>query len=392
MVRRIDESENKLRFEIDHYDRHFVPWNWAVDKTKSFIWKCNLLGGGRLFHLIYRLSLLPKLIDFIDEKELHHTRGYEGGSTFEKHNVNRIINITENGGLEIESNVSISSDNFKNVSIYSQPFIIIDQNISQNNLALAYVNSENLPKFLYYKRDFFSIKGTLGKSEDCLVTIFEQFKKDKGLNSLNENLYLFCTTSSALVLTELHVNKLDILELPFLKNSNSLELSVTELLVQNDVLDYYIHLGKSLSKGDGGEKLYFKPDLLELELFGKTFCDLINPLHSEDGMSWQIGDVISTENDSFIAYQFIFGKPKLPRSFVIKTKGLNAIHEEIGLIVKNQNENRGAIFNRIVKWYGSNDGYDYVIFIKPNTRRYWLQSIALRDADEVSWDYYEEGY
>ena len=392
VVRRIDESENKLRFEIDHYDRHFVPWNWAVDKTKSFIWKCNLLGGGRLFHLIYRLSLLPKLIDFIDEKELHHTRGYEGGSTFEKHNVNRIINITENGGLEIESNVSISSDNFKNVSIYSQPFIIIDQNISQNNLALAYVNSENLPKFLYYKRDFFSIKGTLGKSEDCLVTIFEQFKKDKGLNSLNENLYLFCTTSSALVLTELHVNKLDILELPFLKNSNSLELSVTELLVQNDVLDYYIHLGKSLSKGDGGEKLYFKPDLLELELFGKTFCDLINPLHSEDGMSWQIGDVISTENDSFIAYQFIFGKPKLPRSFVIKTKGLNAIHEEIGLIVKNQNENRGAIFNRIVKWYGSNDGYDYVIFIKPNTRRYWLQSIALRDADEVSWDYYEEGY
>lgn len=78
VVRRIDESENKLRFEIDHYDRHFVPWNWAVDKTKSFIWKCNLLGGGRLFHLIYRLSLLPKLIDFIDEKELHHTRGYEG--------------------------------------------------------------------------------------------------------------------------------------------------------------------------------------------------------------------------------------------------------------------------------------------------------------------------
>ena len=40
-----------------------MRWDWAC--TYPFVWKCNLLGGGRLFHLIYRLSLLQNLNDFI---------------------------------------------------------------------------------------------------------------------------------------------------------------------------------------------------------------------------------------------------------------------------------------------------------------------------------------
>lgn len=390
VVKRITSSEKKIRFEIDHYDRHFVPWSWAVDETKSFIWKCNLLGGGRLFHLINRLSLLPKLIDYINENEMQHLRGYEGGNKFERHNVSKIINITETGELEIESNISIYSDNFKNELIYIQPFIIIDQNISQNKLAISYVNDNSFPNYLYYKRDFFSIRATNRKKD--LDAILQRFKNNTSNNVLNDNLYLFCTSSSALVLTELHVNKLEILELPFLKNTEFIELSNTELILQKDVLDYYIHQGKALSKGDGGEKLYLMPSVSEFELYGKVFCDLINPLHSENNMSWQVGDVFSIENESFIAFKFIYGKHKMEEKIIVRAVDSKDLYEEVGLIINNKSENSGAIFNRIVKWYGSIDDYDYVIFIKPNAKRYWLQSIALRDADEVSWDYYEEGY
>ena len=51
-----------------------------------------------------------------------------------------------------------------------------------------------------------------------------------------------------------------------------------------------------------------------------------------------------------------------------------------------------AVFTRITRIYGSQDDYDYLILIKPTATRYWLNSIALRDADETIWDYYEAGY
>src|SRR5207237_4277277 len=84
VVKRTLLSEKRLRFEIDYYDRHYVKWSWATDDTKSFIWKTNLLGGGRLFHLIYRLSLLPTLADFLLQKKVEnqewiYSSGYKIG-------------------------------------------------------------------------------------------------------------------------------------------------------------------------------------------------------------------------------------------------------------------------------------------------------------------------
>ena len=56
IVKREIFSEKKIRFEIDYYDRHQVRWDWATNEKMQFVWKTNLLGGGRLFHLIYRLN------------------------------------------------------------------------------------------------------------------------------------------------------------------------------------------------------------------------------------------------------------------------------------------------------------------------------------------------
>lgn len=391
-VRRIVEAEKIIRFEIDHYDRHFVPWSWAVDETKSFIWKCNLLGGGRLFHLIYRLSLLPKLINYIDSNDLEHKRGYEGGNGFVKHNVSRIIEVSSKAQITLEKNVSIYSNKFKNESIYSPPFLIFDQVINDKNLSFGFVKEEDFNgKQLYFNRDFFSISYKRKKGSE-INNIFTNLSVSNNSNLFNYSLFLYCISSSCLVMTESDVNKSEILSLPFSDVQNFLELSNSEIIIQNDVLDFYIHFGKAISKNSAGEKFYLKTTSLVLELYGKAFCDLINPLHGEDNMVWQVGDVYTLENERFIAFQFIYGKQKSEEKIILKAIDSKDFYEEVGLIINNKSDNRGAIFNRIVKWYGSNDEYDYVIFIKPNAKRYWLQSIALRDADEVSWDYYEEGY
>ncbi len=44
--------------------------------------------------------------------------------------------------------------------------------------------------------------------------------------------------------------------------------------------------------------------------------------------------------------------------------------------------------NRVVKIYDD----DYIYLLKPKELRYWLQSIALRDADETIVDLYKAGY
>ena len=84
VVKRLNTTEKKIRFEIDYYERHIVRWDWALDETKQFIWKTNLLGGGRLFNLVYRLSLLPTLKDFLETKknenpEWIYSSGYKIG-------------------------------------------------------------------------------------------------------------------------------------------------------------------------------------------------------------------------------------------------------------------------------------------------------------------------
>ena len=66
VVKRQLLSERKICFEIDYYDKHKVRWDWVIDEKKQFIWKTNLLGGGRLFHLVYRLSLLETFKNFVD--------------------------------------------------------------------------------------------------------------------------------------------------------------------------------------------------------------------------------------------------------------------------------------------------------------------------------------
>ncbi|NJN78840.1 MAG: hypothetical protein HC803_11390 [Saprospiraceae bacterium] len=58
----------------------------------------------------------------------------------------------------------------------------------------------------------------------------------------------------SLVYHETSLVKEDIDTLPFPKNQDDLQLSETEQIIQDDVLNYYRHLAKSLNKG--GEILH----------------------------------------------------------------------------------------------------------------------------------------
>jgi len=396
VIKRIVTSEKKIALEIDHYDRHFVRHDWAIDAKKQFIWKTNLLEGGRLFHLIYRLSLLPTLKMFISSKDnWKEARGFEGGSKFKIENQDRIISITESGKPIIERNIDIHSHELKDQFMYEPPFLIIDQVLGKNCLSVCFVPKNNnfTPNSsLYYNRDFIGISCPQ-EDENTLKDLYGLIRFRKTENQLNYQLYVLAISSSSLVLTETDVNKSEILSVPYFpENEEYLNLSETEKILQNDVLEYFLHSGKAISERGEGRKLHKKVTLKQLENFGKTFCDVVNPMHAENEMTWQIGDVYQTPEKAFIIYQFIFGAKNKANQFELKETTIEDLDKKLNNILFNDKENRAAIFSRVTRIYGSQDDFDYLILIKPMATRYWLNSIAIRDADDTIFDYYEAGY
>ena len=390
VIKRISSIEKKIFFEIDHYDRHLVCHDWATDEKKQFVWKTNLLGGGRLFHLIYRLSLLPTLKDFIDSKNnWKEIRGFEGGTGFVEKSQDKIIGITESGEPEIEINIDIHSNNLKDIFMYKPPFMIIDQILGKNSLPACFIPENNdftQKEYLYYNRDFIGIS-VPGKDENTLKDIFNFIRLMKTNNQLNCQLYVLAVSSSALVLTETDVNKSEILSVPYFpENEGYLELSETEKILQEDVLEYYIHLGKTICGKGQGRKLHEKVSQEQLEKFGKTFCNVLNPIYATNGKSWQCGKFSQTQ--LFTICQLGYGKNKGLSCQMFDEDELDDI---IKSLIYNNISNRGIIFTRVCRIYKHLSDYDYVFLIKPHAVRYWLNSIALRDADETFMDLKKAG-
>lgn len=75
--RRTFGTQERVTFEIDHYDSHRVTQDAAIEDV--FIWRLNLLGGGRLVNLSSRLRDMETLKEFTQRKGLRYHEGFIKG-------------------------------------------------------------------------------------------------------------------------------------------------------------------------------------------------------------------------------------------------------------------------------------------------------------------------
>jgi len=391
VIKRISSIEKKIFFEIDHYDRHFVCHDWATDEKKQFVWKTNLLGGGRLFHLIYRLSLLENLKQFIknrkkENKEWIFQEGYKDGSEFPipskrkksclENPVSYIYNqdkVSFIKGGEIISNEKESLKYFdrpRPENLYKLPLIIIHKKIGSNYLPVG-IKEIHEKNYLVFTSSFVGIHAP-EKDFNKLNIIYNNLKK----YSKHYQLWILATSPSSMIGQETAIKKTDLDTLPFPENKEYLELSKTEKILQEDVLEYSVHLGKAISERGKGRILQKKVSQEQLKIFGKNICNVLNPIYAKNGKSWQCGKSYQTQ--SFTICQLGYGKNK-GLSFQV----LDELDDIIKSLIYNDKSHRGAIFTRVCRIYKHVKGYDCVFLIKPHAIRYWLNSIALRDADET---------
>lgn len=390
IVKREILSEKKIRFEIDHYDRNVIPFDWAVDETKQFIWKTNLLGGGRLFHLINRLALYENLKDFILRQKLENDEwtysvGYKLNGSKRKPNIDYISGkdsiITETFDEEeafstfTEENTSFAEP--RNPNIYKPPHIIYKVNLGRNNIPIHY--SE---KYLCFKDKLVGIHSP-NNQKDILKRIYNQFKDCK--YSKFSKFWILATSSESLVNQETSCKKEDIDSLPFSLSADAFSLSPFEQILQDDVLNYHIHLGKAIGRRGAGKVLHEKVQNTSLLEFGKYFCKTLNSIYEKEENSWQIGKVY--QSNSFTICQFGFGK-----NGELKSGPYSIDDDEIKNLLVDEFSNKGVLYKRVVRFYRHINGFDCIYLIKPHALRYWLKSIALRDADETFMDLKKEGY
>jgi hypothetical protein len=72
--RRTFSVKERITFELDHYDRHLVAQETA--KKHPWIWRVNLLGGGRLQSLATRMDALPNLRKFLENRKWDYGEGF----------------------------------------------------------------------------------------------------------------------------------------------------------------------------------------------------------------------------------------------------------------------------------------------------------------------------
>ena len=121
-----------------------------------------------------------------------------------------------------------------------------------------------------------------------------------------------------------------------------------------------------------------------LKTFAKVFCTSLNSIYKENSKQFYPLDYI--KSISFICYPFAYGNPNKPKK-MSESEKKKIEKGDLRCLIDNQ-EDSSVLYKRIIKRHKPN----MVYLVKPKTLRYWLKSIALRDANEVFTDLVSSGY
>jgi hypothetical protein len=191
----------------------------------------------------------------------------------------------------------------------------------------------------------------------------------------NSGIFSFLATvvsSRMLISRDTSILQDDIFALPYSEDIKDFSLNGWEEALLEDVMEHQLDFRR---KGETSAVLT-KANDSELISFGEMYCNILNPVYKE------FRPLTPIPMGSFICYPFCYGdapKIELPKEDTVVPYLEELLHHQ---------QSSRLFVNRILRLYEQN----VIFMIKPNQKRYWLRSIALRDADETLIDLLEQGY
>ena len=364
--RRTFSATQRIGFELDHYDHHRITQDAAEDSR--FIWRVNLLGGGRLVEMSERFASMPSLEQYIRHKEWEYSEGFIVGNRkthapfLHKKPLLPTEGLTDDG-IDSSAVGVVEETHFKHPvreAVFLAPLILIKEHES---LPMGFW--DNGP--LAYKDKIVGIHSDESEIEE-LKELFSNLTERR-------RLYQFCCAlngSQALVGKATAILKQDIDALPYPKRDADLHLSFWEEALVDDVLDY---MASFVRLGQKSELLAKQATFEQVLAYAQMFCRMLGTVYR----NLKPNEPIYT--NGLICQPFYFGKrPKTNWS-------LNGHKEELDqLIYKREHGSLRTV--RIVRFYSDN----ITLIVKPDRLRYWIRSTAIRDADETLLDLRRQGY
>lgn len=361
IFRRTVHTQAELSFELDYYDMHWLPRHVAM--AKDFVWRCNLFGGGRAVSLVERLKKLPTLKDHVTDQEWEYGEGFKLGTPKSNQTVDYLWRkpVLPAKAIGIDGRVdkkliTIQENKFfenpRPEKAYSKPLIVFART---DEFRFAYLDKDSAD--LTYGERILGISGATGSKASHRL-LYQKLRDKKSFYRA----WLCLTSTDAGIKQSTAVEKAAFDELPFPADEADLDLSDNDEFVLNDAFDFYRDFQRL---GDDAEMMRAATSDEHRE-FAKVFARQINAVHKKlrplPVKSWA----------GVSCQPFVFGKAEPDWN---DADGLN---DKLAKLLRAK-KSPSLTTVRIVRIF---DG-PFVFLIKPDRLRYWLRSIALRDADEA---------
>lgn len=373
-VRRTKANKERNYFEIDHYDFHDVPK--SVARINDFVWKCNLIGGGRIYHLVQKLkdeysTLGDYLADKKGKNQWDYGQGYKIGNR-KNEDTDQLINnkntvndkyFKDTGikeiGIQHETHFeTIPSNSF---NIFSPPHLLIKKTIGKKAIPVEFRDD-----YLTFRNEVIGIHAPINEKSE-LFKLANTFQNDNQLFRF----FIAATSARSGVSRSIYTCLAeDIYNLPFLEGD--FNLSFSESILLNDVVDFYIDF---FGLGENAKISQTLADIEKPEVettfqnFSNIYCKALNSIYQEIDKKYILSKIY--EGNAFFACEYAFTDENVDLEAVHSNAGFNALIDHWN--------GRNALIKGVVRFYGNNK----IILVKPKQLRYWLKSIALRDADET---------
>ena len=378
-------EKGAIRFQIDKYDRFFVPVDIAC--SKDSIWKINLLGGGYLRNLIEKYELKYRKISHIFIKKESRVGYQRDKSTIDivelREEARRVINLR--GKTIIDSNCFDSDTFTKEMTkfVSKDDWVRVPEYVSTPPNIFIRLNLNLGIPIIYNKQNILFPKGILGlksENENLMKDFVSVFKKNRELYSL----LIKIGSSKAFVQQSdaYSIDAQDIMRLPINTDQSNYPIlfepmSNFDMVVMEDTT----FLADNLNNSNSQIFKAINPDIL-FE-YSEAFCEILNLAYENSNYLFISKRLIITDDYVWVTFEHTNKKVIVEEAFNSNNKITfeKILYDEIS--------NKALTINRIITYYGVDN---QISFIKPNKLKYWMRSIAYRDAENVKSDMFKNGY
>jgi hypothetical protein len=368
VFRRSGRVDAEQGFDIDYYDLHWLPRELAL--SNDGVWRSDLLGGGRVLGFVDRLKNFRTLGQYAADQGWDFGEGFiegrRGVSRPAEHIIGKALLPSEaltSDGIDVSQITTVPKKTIegqRSAKRFTPPMLLIREHMDLPHA----VWSRN---YLTYKNKIVGFAGP--QAHRALLS-----DADSWLTNEATSLRAFAASVSVRLFTQkaTTLSGADILALPY-PETGTLDLSPNEQIIVDDIVKYQRDLVRLGEDSDAMKE----NGRAALSGFTEVFVHQINkiyrskPLRALQEQTWP----------GVICQPFVFGQGGLDWSGADELKGkLDALfHKQQGTTL---------YVTRIARVYDDS----FVFLLKPDRLRYWLRSVALRDADETLADLRAQGF